>query len=72
MVRFEYYSCYVHQLTHYALQGGVFSSMSGLLKTATGSNQRAEKKTRETKTSPADVVRAALAHCRIHLILTII
>nr|VWO94718.1 Pre-mRNA-splicing ATP-dependent RNA helicase PRP28 (EC [Ganoderma boninense] len=36
--------------------GGVFSSVSGLLKTATGSTQRAERKTRETKTSPADVI----------------
>ncbi|KAI0714343.1 peptidase C14, caspase domain-containing protein [Cerioporus squamosus] len=36
--------------------GGVFSSVSGLLKTATGGGQRAEKKTRETKTSPADVI----------------
>ncbi|KAI0710229.1 caspase domain-containing protein [Earliella scabrosa] len=36
--------------------GGVFSSMSGLLKVATGSNARAEKKSRETKTSPADVI----------------
>lgn len=36
--------------------GGVFSSVSGLLKTATGSGQRAEKKTRATRTSPADVI----------------
>ncbi|GJE88675.1 caspase family protein [Phanerochaete sordida] len=36
--------------------GGVFGSVSGLLKTATGSGQRAEKKARATKTSPADVI----------------
>ncbi|KAM5530406.1 hypothetical protein V8D89_015917 [Ganoderma adspersum] len=36
--------------------GGVFSSVSGLLKTATGGTQRAERRTRETKTSPADVI----------------
>lgn len=38
------------------MQSGVFSSVSGLLKTATGGNARAEKKTRATRTSPADVV----------------
>lgn len=37
-------------------QGGVFSSVTGILKTATGSTQKAEKKARQTKTSPADVV----------------
>ncbi|EJF64750.1 hypothetical protein DICSQDRAFT_80416 [Dichomitus squalens LYAD-421 SS1] len=36
--------------------GGVFSSVTGLLKTATGGTQRAEQKTRATKTSPADVI----------------
>ncbi|KAI0833389.1 caspase domain-containing protein [Trametes gibbosa] len=36
--------------------GGVFSSVSGLLKTATGSNQRADKITKATRTSPADVI----------------
>lgn len=36
--------------------GSVFSSVSGILKTATGSNQRAEKKARATKTSAADVI----------------
>ncbi|RPD59961.1 hypothetical protein L226DRAFT_462816 [Lentinus tigrinus ALCF2SS1-7] len=36
--------------------GGVFSSVSGLLKTATGGGQRADKKARATKTSPADVI----------------
>ncbi|KAJ3532748.1 hypothetical protein NM688_g7380 [Phlebia brevispora] len=36
--------------------GGVFSSMTGIVKTATGSTQRAEKKARATKTSPADVI----------------
>ncbi|KAK7690938.1 Ca(2+)-dependent cysteine protease [Cerrena zonata] len=35
---------------------GVFSSVSGLLKTASGSGQKAEKKARATKTSPADVI----------------
>lgn len=30
--------------------------MTGIVKTATGSNSRAEKKARATKTSPADVV----------------
>lgn len=34
----------------------VFSSVSGVFKTATGSSSRAEKKARETKTSPADVI----------------
>ncbi|OBZ72373.1 Metacaspase-1 [Grifola frondosa] len=37
--------------------GGVFSSVSGIIKGATGANQRAEQKARQTKTSPADVVR---------------
>ncbi|KAJ3478601.1 hypothetical protein NLI96_g9640 [Meripilus lineatus] len=36
--------------------GGVFSSVTGILKTATGSTQKAEKKARQTKTSPADVI----------------
>ncbi|KAI0749897.1 caspase domain-containing protein [Daedaleopsis nitida] len=36
--------------------GGVFSSMSGLLKSATGGNARADKKARATRTSPADVI----------------
>ncbi|KAI0775287.1 caspase domain-containing protein [Trametes elegans] len=36
--------------------GGVFSSVSGLLKTATGGNQRADKISKATKTSPADVI----------------
>ncbi|KAI0639103.1 caspase domain-containing protein [Trametes polyzona] len=36
--------------------GGVFSSVSGLLKTATGGNQRADKVSKATKTSPADVI----------------
>lgn len=34
----------------------MFSSVSGILKTATGGGQRADKKARATKTSPADVV----------------
>ncbi|KAF8071909.1 peptidase C14, caspase domain-containing protein, partial [Lyophyllum atratum] len=36
--------------------GGVFKSAMGLVKTATGSNQRADKITKATKTSPADVI----------------
>jgi hypothetical protein len=36
--------------------GGVLSSAMGLLKTATGTSQKAEKKARATKTSPADVI----------------
>ncbi|KAL1949393.1 hypothetical protein VTO73DRAFT_8274 [Trametes versicolor] len=36
--------------------GGVFSSVSGLLKSATGNNQRADKITKATRTSPADVI----------------
>ncbi len=39
--------------------GGVFKSAMGIVKTATGSNQKAEQKARATKTSPADVVRAS-------------
>lgn len=35
----------------------MFSSVSGLLKSATGNNQRADKITKATRTSPADVVR---------------
>lgn len=36
--------------------GGVFSSVTGLIKTASGNSQRAEQFARATKTSPADVV----------------
>ncbi|CAL1716173.1 unnamed protein product [Somion occarium] len=36
--------------------GGVFTSVSGLLKSATGSTKKAEEKARRTKTSPADVI----------------
>ncbi len=36
--------------------GGVFKSAMGLVKTATGSGQKAEKYARATRTSPADVV----------------
>ena len=61
MVSFEYCSGSVLLLINCKTQGGVFSSVSGLLKTATGSTQRAERKTRETKTSPADVVRAVIS-----------
>ena len=35
---------------------GVFSSVSGLFKTATGNQQKAERYARATRTSPADVV----------------
>jgi hypothetical protein len=35
---------------------GVFSSVSGLIKTASGNGQKAEKYARATKTSPADVI----------------
>ncbi|KAF9267795.1 hypothetical protein L218DRAFT_954986 [Marasmius fiardii PR-910] len=36
--------------------GGVMSSAMGLFKTATGQNQKAQKRARETKTSPADCI----------------
>ncbi|KAF8914273.1 caspase domain-containing protein [Gymnopilus junonius] len=36
--------------------GGVFNAAMGLVKTATGNQQKAEKITRTTKTSPADVI----------------
>lgn len=36
--------------------GGVFKSAMGLVKTAAGKTQKAEKLSRATKTSPADVV----------------
>lgn len=36
--------------------GGVFSSVSGLLKTATGNGQKANDYAKRTKTSPADVI----------------
>ncbi|KAF9567401.1 hypothetical protein CPC08DRAFT_814269 [Agrocybe pediades] len=36
--------------------GGVFKSAMGLVKTATGSTQKAEKIAKATKTSPADVI----------------
>lgn len=36
---------------------GVFKSAMGLVKTATGNTQKAERITKATKTSPADVVR---------------
>jgi hypothetical protein len=36
--------------------GGVFSSVSTVFKTATGSKQKIENFARKTKTSPADVV----------------
>ena len=40
--------------------GGVFKSAMGLVKTATGSGQKAEKYARATRTSPADVVRTLI------------
>ncbi|KAI0342819.1 hypothetical protein BDW22DRAFT_1428962 [Trametopsis cervina] len=36
--------------------GSVFSSVSGIIKSASGAGSRAEKKARATKTSPADVI----------------
>ncbi|KAF7967256.1 hypothetical protein HWV62_35049 [Athelia sp. TMB] len=36
--------------------GGVFSSVTGLIKVATGNQKSAEAQTRRTKTSPADVI----------------
>ncbi|KAI0041915.1 hypothetical protein FA95DRAFT_1564901 [Auriscalpium vulgare] len=36
--------------------GAVFSSMGGLLKTATGSNRKAGERAKRTKTSPADCI----------------
>ena len=36
--------------------GGVFKSAMGIVKTATGGNQRANEHAKRTKTSPADVV----------------
>lgn len=39
--------------------GGALKSAMGLVKTATGSSQKAEKYARATRTSPADVVRAS-------------
>jgi hypothetical protein len=37
--------------------GGVFKSVSGLIKTASGSNNKANEYAKATRTSPADVVR---------------
>jgi len=37
--------------------GGVFRSVSGLIKTASGSNQKADRHAKATRTSPADCVR---------------
>ena len=36
--------------------GGVFSSVTGLLKTATGNEKRANERAKRTKTSSADVI----------------
>ena len=36
--------------------GGIFQSAMGLVKTATGSSAKADKYSKATKTSPADVV----------------
>jgi hypothetical protein len=41
--------------------GGVFNSAIGLVKTATGNTQKAEKLSKATRTSPADVVRSSCA-----------
>ncbi|KAG7089544.1 Ca(2+)-dependent cysteine protease [Marasmius oreades] len=41
---------------------GVMTSAMGLLKSATGQNQKAQKKARETKTSPADCI--SLSGCK--------
>lgn len=57
MVNDVYVSSLICALLTVVVQGGVFSSVSGILKTATGGGQRAEKKSRATRTSPADVVR---------------
>jgi hypothetical protein len=38
--------------------GGVFKSAMGIVKTATGNTQKADKLTKATRTSPADVVSA--------------
>ncbi|KAJ7475887.1 metacaspase-1 [Mycena latifolia] len=48
-------------ITSYAKgdMGGMFKSAMGIVKTATGSGQKAEKYARATRTSPADVVLAA-------------
>jgi metacaspase-1 len=40
--------------------GGVFSSVTGLIKTASGGGQKAEQYARATRTSPADVVRISM------------
>ncbi|KZP21196.1 peptidase C14 [Athelia psychrophila] len=42
--------------------GGVFSSVSGLFKVATGNQKSAEAQSRRTKTSPADVI--SLSGCK--------
>lgn len=42
--------------------GGVFTSMSGLFKVATGNQKQAEALSRRTKTSPADVI--SLSGCK--------
>ncbi|KAI5986532.1 caspase domain-containing protein [Pisolithus albus] len=45
--------------------GGMFRSVTGLVKTATGSSQKAEQYARATKTSPADCVRSSCSALQI-------
>ena len=49
--------------------GGVFKSAMGIVKTATGNTQKAEKLTKATRTSPADVVSASSVTAKLGLIL---
>lgn len=51
--------------------GSVFSSVTGLLKSATGGEKRANDRAKRTKTSPADCVRLSLfwsshSECRLN------
>jgi hypothetical protein len=48
--------------------GGVFSSVTGLIKTAGGNGQKANKIAKATKTSPSDCV-SKLWNFLLHLIL---
>lgn len=41
--------------------GGVFSSVTGLIKSASGSNRKADEYAKATRTSPADVVSICLS-----------
>ena len=47
---------------------GVFSSAKGLFKVATGQSQKAQKKARESKTSPADCVSLLLFHFETYIL----